>query len=188
MFDTIDGVLLANRQLAQQRPPISIRLTVAGNFLNEKEKAEFGRLMENPDTARAVQYIGFVSGDKKNQALRDANLFCFPTRYANENQPVNLIEAMAFGLPILTTRWRSLPEMFPPDYPGLVNVRDPQQIADVLLRVMTGELGEDGFNQLRQRFLKNFTLESHLEALAAAMHSTETQQPSGARVAEARGI
>lgn len=188
LFDTIDGVVLANRQLAGQRSPVSIRLIVAGNFINQTEKNEFGQLMKNPDIARAVHYLGFVSGDKKNQALRDASLFCFPTCYANENQPVNLIEAMAFGLPILTTRWRSLPEMFPPDYPGLVNVRDPQQIADALERMMTGELGEDGFNQLRQRFLKNFTLESHLEALAAAMHSTETQQPSGARVAEARGI
>ena len=39
--------------------------------------------------------------------LRDADLFCFPTFYQNENQPVNLIEAMAFGLPVVTTRWRT---------------------------------------------------------------------------------
>ena len=77
-----------------------------------------------------VQYLGFVSGDQKNQLLREADLFCFPTYYENENQPVNLIEAMAFGLPILTTRWRSLPELFPANYPGLVNVRSPEQIAE----------------------------------------------------------
>jgi len=41
---------------------------------------------------------------------------------ANENQPVNLIEAMAFGLPVLTTRWRSLPEALPPGYTGLRDV------------------------------------------------------------------
>ena len=57
----------------------------------------------------------------KTQALRDADLFCFPTYYLAENQPGNLIEAMAFGLPIVTTRWRSMPEMLPPDYPGLVD-------------------------------------------------------------------
>ena len=44
-----------------------------------------------------VQYFGFVSGAQKNQLLREADLFCFPTYYENENQPVNLIEAMAFG-------------------------------------------------------------------------------------------
>src|SRR5581483_3032116 len=98
-------------------------------------------------------YRGFVGGAQKNQLLRDADLFCFPTFYQNENQPVNLIEAMAFGLPIVTTRWRSLPEMFPPDYPGLVDLRSPAQIAEALTRVALLDLGEP----LRQTFQRRFT-------------------------------
>ena len=39
---------------------------------------------------------------------------------------------MAFGLPIVTTRWRSLPEMLPPNYPGLVDSQSPEQIAAAL--------------------------------------------------------
>jgi len=74
--------------------------------------------------------------------LREADLFCFPTRYIGENQPVNLIEAMAFGLPIVTTRWRSLPEMLPPNYPGLVDSQSPEQIAAALLRLMNERSGE----------------------------------------------
>ena len=74
--------------------------------------------------------------------LRDADLFLFPTRYLGENQPVNLIEAMAFGLPIVTTRWRSLPEMLPPDYPGLVNGQNPDEIAAAILKVLAVNSGE----------------------------------------------
>ena len=70
--------------------------------------------------------------------MREADLFCFPTRYIGENQPVNLIEAMAFGLPIVTTRWRSLPEMLPLNYPGLVDSQSPEQIAAALIRLRTG--------------------------------------------------
>ena len=73
--------------------------------------------------------------------LREAGLFLFPTRYLGENQPVNLIEAMAFGLPIVTTRWRSLPEMLPPDYPGLVNGQDPDEIAAAILQVLAEQSG-----------------------------------------------
>jgi glycosyltransferase involved in cell wall biosynthesis len=175
LFDAIDGVLMANRKLEEKHSPVSIRLTIAGNFLNDAEKREFDRQMKNPEAARAIQHIGFASGDVKNLALRESDLFCFPTCYANENQPVNLIEAMAFGLPILTSRWRSLPEMFPPDYSGLVNVRDPQQIADALVRMLSGEFDEGGFIRLRAHFLKNFTMECHLETLAAAIHSLETR-------------
>ena len=111
---------------------------MTGGFVTAEDKAEFERRMAEPGLADMVQYLGFVSGEQKNQLLREADLFCFPTYYENENQPVNLIEAMAFGLPILTTRWRSLPELFPANYPGLVNVRSPEQIADRLLALMTG--------------------------------------------------
>ncbi len=121
-----------------------------------------------------VQYLGFVSGEQKHQLLREADLFCFPTYYENENQPVNLIEAMAFGLPILTTRWRSLPELFPANYPGLVNVRSPEQVADRMLALIAIETGE-GFRDI---FLRNFTLERHLSALADAFKQVEPARPT----------
>jgi glycosyltransferase involved in cell wall biosynthesis len=131
-----------------------------------------------------VQYLGFVSGDQKNLLLREADLFCFPTYYENENQPVNLIEAMAFGLPILTTRWRSLPELFPANYPGLVNVRSPEQIADRLLALMTIETGE-GFRDI---FLHTFTLERHLSSLAEAFTQVEAPQPAAVSAAAASAV
>jgi len=46
-----------------------------------------------------ISHAGFVSGERKEQLYREADLFLFPTQYLGENQPVNLIEAMAFGLP-----------------------------------------------------------------------------------------
>jgi len=164
LFDTLAATVLASERLAASKAPVALRLLIAGGFVTEEEEAEFKRLMAQPGLAGMVQYFGFVSGAQKNQLLREADLFCFPTYFQNENQPVNLIEAMAFGLPILTTRWRSLPELFPADYPGLVNVRAPQQIADVLLALITSETGE-GFRDI---FLRSFTLERHLSGLSDA--------------------
>jgi glycosyltransferase involved in cell wall biosynthesis len=77
---------------------------------------------------------------------------------------------MAVGLPIVTTRWRSLPEMFQANYPGLVDTHSPAQIADALLHLITSEVGDD----FRKVFLKNYTLESYLAGLAAAFRSIET--------------
>jgi glycosyltransferase involved in cell wall biosynthesis len=134
--------------------------------------------------ADMVQYFGFVSGEQKNQLLREADLFCFPTYYENENQPVNLIEAMAFGLPILTTRWRSLPELFPAHYAGLVNIRSPEQIADGLLALLSGESGE-GFRDI---FLRDFTLERHLSGLAEAFAQLESAPPSAVAATAAGAV
>jgi glycosyltransferase involved in cell wall biosynthesis len=173
LFDTISGVALARQRLAERKFAVSLRLQIAGSFVSAGEKAEFERLLAQPDVADLIEYFGFVSGGQKNRLLRDADLFCFPTYYENENQPVNLIEAMAFGLPILTTRWRSVPELFPANYPGLVDIRSPEQIANVMPALMAGEAG-DGFRDI---FLRNFTLERYLTGLADAFSKVEQSDP-----------
>jgi glycosyltransferase involved in cell wall biosynthesis len=184
LFDTLTAIALANERLSKRHAPVSLRLLVTGGFVTAHEKAEFEQRLAQPGMADMVQYLGFVSGDQKNQLLREADLFCFPTYYENENQPVNLIEAMAFGLPILTTRWRSLPELFPANYPGLVNVRSPEQIADRLLALITVETGE-GFRDI---FLHTFTLERHLSSLAEAFTQVEVPQPAPVSAAVASAV
>ena len=173
LFDAVAGVMLASRRLAEEKSPFSLRLLVAGTFVRPAEKAEFEQILKQPG-AELIEHFGFVSGDQKNQLLREADLFCFPTYYENENQPVNLIEAMAFGLPILTTRWRSLPELFPADYPGLVNIRSPEQIASVMPGLILGEAGDN----FREIFQQNFTLEHHLSGLADAFLQAEQDLPT----------
>jgi glycosyltransferase involved in cell wall biosynthesis len=174
LFDTVAGVVAAQKRLQESKSPLSLRLMIAGNFVTAEETREFEALMEDPAAARIIQYLGFVSGVRKNELLREADLFCFPTYYQNENQPVNLIEATAFGLPILTTRWRSIPELFPSNYPGLVDIRSPDQIAAKLLALALQESGEE----FRHIFVRDFTIERHLAGLASAIHSAERTNSS----------
>jgi len=180
LFAAAEAVLHANRYLAACGLPIKLEFTAAGNFVADHERLEFDRLHADPEFAAAVQHVGFVSGERKNQLLQEADLFLFPTRYLGENQPVNLIEAMAFGLPIVTTRWRSLPEMLPPGYPGLVSGQNPDELAAAIVKVLATKSGE----QVREHFTTRFTMEHHLVGLAAAIRSVETgslaDQPSGA--------
>lgn len=171
LFAAMEGVLRANRLLAARDLPLRIQLTAAGNFVTPDEEAEFNRLREDPEIAATVQHAGFVSGDRKAELYREADIFLFPTQYLGENQPVNLIEAMAFGLPMVTTRWRSLPEMFPADYPGLVKDQNPGEIAEALLKVLALKSGE----LARKNYLARFTIEQHLMALAAALRCAEKQ-------------
>jgi glycosyltransferase involved in cell wall biosynthesis len=169
VFDAIEGVRLANRRMTEQGSPISFRLLIGGNFVSDEERTDFEQVMTEPDIGGSVTHLGFVSGERKDWLLRDADVFCFPTWYQNENQPVNLIEAMAYGLPIVTTRWRSLPEMFPENYAGLVEIRAPEQIANALIGFSNTPY-EDSF---RRVFLKNFNSESYLMGLAEAFRSVD---------------
>jgi glycosyltransferase involved in cell wall biosynthesis len=169
LFAAMHGVVAANRILADRPRPMRMKLLFAGNFLTDEDQVEFSRLLHDPEFAACVHHAGFVSGDEKLRVLREADLFCFPTQYLGENQPVCLIEAMAFGLPIVTTRWRSLPEMLPPDYPGLVNGQDHDEIAAALLKMSALEVAQ----QLREIYLKRFTLEQYLTGMASSIRSLE---------------
>jgi len=183
LFDTLEGVLLAEQRLAEWHSPIPLRLYVPGTFVSHEEKVEFDSLASRPGATGLVECLGFVAGEQKDQLFREADLFCFPTYYQNENQPVNLIEAMAFGLPILTTRWRSIPELFAEGYPGLVAIRSPEEIATAILAVMGAENGEC----FRDAFLRDFTLERHLAGLSAAFHQCGQPSPPVAMAATTSG-
>jgi glycosyltransferase involved in cell wall biosynthesis len=173
LFAAMAAVVAANRALAARQVPVRMKLYAAGNFVTAAEKSEFDRQMKIPEFGEAVEYLGFVSGEEKRTALRQADLFCFPTHYVGENQPVNLIEAMAFGLPVVTTRWRSLPEMLPANSPGLVADQSPDPIAAAMLAVLEQEAGEN----LRHNFLSRFTVEQHLTDLADAIGAVENTKP-----------
>ena len=168
-FDTVEAVALANEKLAAEKSPLRFRLTLVGAFASSAEEKEMRDLVAQRGLQDLVEIAGFVSSERKARALAEADVFCFPTYYLAENQPGNLIEAMAYGLPIVTTRWRSVPEMLPPDYPGLVDPKSPEQIAGALVRMAA----RDFAGPLREIFLRRFTLEQHLSRLAAAIRYVE---------------
>lgn len=161
LFDTLEAIALANARLASAR----VRLTVAGLFPREAEEVEFRERIAKPDLASVVEYRGFVSGEEKAALLRDCDCLCFPTFYPAEGQPVNLIEALAVGMNVVTTRWRAIPEMLPPDYPGFAAPSAPDEIAAAIIAAMT----RDDALALRERFLALFAAERHVEALREAL-------------------
>ncbi len=169
VFDTLDGVALANQQLAQLNSPVRIHIDVAGLFLHNEESVEFDKRIRQPDLQGAVTYHGFISGTAKARLFSECDCFCFPTYYFAESFPVVLVEAMAYGAQVITSGWRSIPEVMPKNYAGLVEPQNPQSIADVLLRAVE----QDFDSGLREHFLKHFTIEKHLDQLSRAFRSIQ---------------
>jgi len=155
LFDAVEAVVLANAALCET--PLSVELIVAGKFWREEERREFDERIRQPDLQRAgrplVAYRGFVSGKEKHQLLAESDCLCFPTYYEAESFPVVLVEAMAYGLPVVTTHWRMLPELLPPGYQGLVAPKSPDRVARALLDV----LGRDDGEILRSHYLSHFS-------------------------------
>lgn len=168
VFDALDAVAIANQSLEVSSSPVRMHLMVAGGFLDEAEQSSFDNRIKQSDLAGAVAYAGFVSGEAKARLLRRQDALCFPSFYEAESFGLVVVEGMAAGQTIVTTRWRALPELLPADYQGLVPPRAPDQVAQALLAAMN----RDDAQLLRNHFLQNFAAEKHLESLAAALKST----------------
>ena len=155
--------------LNDRHPACPVTLTVAGAFPIQNEKSEFAAaidlaLQSLPAHIRGLLTVhqpGFAGPDDKRKLLEAADLFLFPTRYENEGLPLTLLESLAFGLPILTTPWRAIPEALPDDYPYLADYRNLESMA----RLAREALLADIFPMLREWFLQRFTLSAHLSAM-----------------------
>lgn len=65
-----------------------------------------------------VQFPGYVSGAEKHAFFRLANLYVFPSRH--ESYGLTLMEALAAGLPALTTDHRSARDLVRPEFGRIV--------------------------------------------------------------------
>lgn len=121
VFDAVETVIIANRLAADGSPPLRFHLVVAGTFPDPVLQEEFSRRIARADAVGRVRQVGFLSGVAKADAFRAADVFLFPSYYATEGQPLAVVEAMAHGLPVVTTYWRAIPEMLPQEAPESSN-------------------------------------------------------------------
>jgi glycosyltransferase involved in cell wall biosynthesis len=167
VFDAIEGVCQANRLCRDNRLPLEFTLTIAGPFPDAETEAFFRQTLERLGNPSTIRHVGFATPADKTKLLTECDIFCFPTFYYGESFGLVIVEAMAFGMPVVSTRWRSVPDLFPNNYPGLVDIQSPDQIASALLELAT----RDDTDEFRARFLNNYTLEKFLTNIAAALKS-----------------
>lgn len=168
MFDTIEAVALVNRKL--QGSPLKIRLIVAGKFWLEEERAQFEDRLRQPDLQdegrSIVDYRGFVGGADKQRLFLESDCLCFPTRMP-ESFGLVLVEGMAYGLPLITTNWRNIPEILPPNAPGIVAPKSPEQIANAIIEAMKTDYDP----AQRQWFLDHYTDKKFAEKMISVLQS-----------------
>lgn len=159
--------LVAAHALLAARSPGRFHLTLAGGSASPDEtrdlRKEIARL-----PAGSAEWIGFADDARKRELFRTADVFCFPTRYPHEGQPLVLIEALAHDVRIVTTRWRAIPGMLPAQHVWYANSGDAAALADALADAARAQPPQGA---LRQHYLEHFTPEQHIAALTAALRS-----------------
>lgn len=98
-FD-IPVILDKVRQICPQ-----VHLIMAGDGQMEQVKAAFSM----KDLLPCVDFPGWVRGEEKRKLLQESAVFLFPTYY--EGMPMAVLEAMSYGMGIVTTETGGIPKL-----------------------------------------------------------------------------
>ena len=144
------------------REGINARLQVMGKWGDAAFEKECRGFVKDNGLEQRVEFLGVKRDLEKFSYFACCDVFCFPSFFEAESFGLVLVEAMQFGKPVVSTRWRGIPSVVSDGENGfLVNVQDSASVAEKLM-LLAGDpplrkrMGEEG----RRIFEQRFTLEA----------------------------
>lgn len=121
---------------------VDLEAVIAGE--RGEHEPEIRRRIERLGLSGLVRLAGPMSQAELYEAYRKASMFCLPCRVLDDGDrdgiPNVLVEAMACGLPVVTTPVSGIPELVHHERDGLlVPPDDPAALARALLRVASDQ-------------------------------------------------
>ena len=157
------GVLVEAARLLRARG-LQFRIEFVGEFTSGVYRGQLLQQVEEQQLSDCIFFFGRKVGEEKWAHFRRADIFCFPSHYPAESFGNVVVEAMMFDLPIVSTRWRGIPDIVEDGVTGfLTPIKDAAAIADRLAQLLRDEpmrtsMGRKG----RWRYLELFTVENYV--------------------------
>jgi len=130
-----DVLIRALAEVAPGRPDLTLEIAGDG-----PERAALEALARDLGVGAAVRFLGVVGRDAVLASLRRATVFALPCRLDGSDRdgiPVALMEAMAVGVPVVSTRISGVPELVESGGSGLlVPAGDAPALARALSRLL----------------------------------------------------
>jgi glycosyltransferase involved in cell wall biosynthesis len=152
--------------LILERVP-NVHFTLAGSPVYEDNQSLAYQQAAIDGLGDHVSFPSVVVGDVKCRLLLDSDVFVFPP-IAPEGQPLVLLEAMAAGLPIVTTDQGAILETVLDGVNGfIVPARDAVALAEKVILLLQDEALRRRMGQAsRERFEAHYTLERWCKDIA----------------------
>ena len=133
--ELLDAYLSLHRDMKER-----LRIVFVGGFESGKLRKEF---LHRLDGHAGLVYQGeFVAGSQKRALYSQSHVFCLPTYYTYEGQPISILEAYATGCVVVTTEHSGIPDIFRDGVNGFaVERRSPESIRKVLEKILNHPRG-----------------------------------------------
>jgi len=161
----VEDVLNAFVILRKNDGKFQVGIDVVGSWRDDFTKSRYQKIAQ--DNNLPVTFHMSVVGEKKFSILSGADVFIFPPREP-EGHPWVIVEALAAGLPIISTDQGAITESVRDGINGfIVEKENPGQLADKIMLLSTDEelrfrMGKES----RKIYEENFTEEKMVQRLS----------------------
>lgn len=150
-----------------------IRIDIAGDFISDNYmsknqiKKKFLDLFEdlNDSFPERIFYHGPVSGIKKVDLLKSSSIFILPTYYPTEAYPISILEAMASGNAIVTTKHNYLEKIISKKHGETIQIKDSSQIVKSIKKLFTNQQKLQVIQNNNLTLSKKHNIDNHLNQL-----------------------
>ena len=149
-----DRVIESLGLLSRQFPDISLDVVGDGSAL-----AHFRQVAVSCGVADRIHFHGKVTHGQVLGLLTQADLFCFPTT-SSEGFPKVVLEALACGLPVVTTRVSVLPHLIGQDAGVLLDDVTPDTIGQAVESCLADKAHYDRLSQNAVAIAQHYSLET----------------------------
>jgi spore coat protein SA len=144
----------AMKLLAQQGVKLQARIVGSSNFGGSPETNYISQLKAN--APKTVAFLPYRSGEALGELFREADIFCSPAVWDEPCCLVN-IEALASGLPVISTRVGGNPELLSSGGGILIERGSVEELASALRQLaedasLRSSVGKRGYAVFRERF------------------------------------
>lgn len=141
-------------------------LTLAGH--GEVEQAR--SLAESLNLIAHVTIPGWLDSSQRNELLSKADVFVLPSY--NEGLPMALLEAMSWGLPVITTPVGGVPELVSQTETGLlVNPGNIQQLVEAMQSLIENESMRLSMGSAARKRITPLNIKNYCRSLLCIYHS-----------------
>lgn len=146
VFDLLSAIL-SDKEYYQNK----IRLLVGGNGETDKLKT----FIKENELGDIVSFLGWVSKEDKANAFIQSNIFILPSY--NEGLPVSVLEALSYGLPVISTPVGGIPEIVHDGVNGiLVNPGSINEIDAAIKRMIKDASLRTKMSEESQKIIKDY--------------------------------
>jgi glycosyltransferase involved in cell wall biosynthesis len=141
----------------------NVEYVIAGGRHNSIDEQTLERALTVGNTREHVRLLGHVPWQQLAEWYRRATVFVMPSRY--ETFGISVIEAMAFGVPVVAANVGGLPEIVEDGVTGiLVPAKDPDAMAEAVIHLLRDPALRRRLGRAaRERVLSDYRIERVVE-------------------------